>query len=87
MSNPPSPLPEKIALVLQESRWLALIVLAAFLGLALSGYTDVDTISQAINQGAVYRFLLKPWDDADLREHVRAAFREAEQRGTADRGG
>lgn len=53
--------------------------------LALSGYTDVDTISQAINQGAVYRFLLKPWDDADLREHVRAAFREAEQHRTGDR--
>ena len=42
VSNPPSPLPEKIALVLQESRWLALIVLAAFLGLALSGYNRAD---------------------------------------------
>ena len=41
-SNPPSPLPEKIALVLQESRWLALIVLAAFLGLALWGYNRAD---------------------------------------------
>ena len=38
----PSPLPEKIAVVLQESRWLALIVLAAFLGLALSGYHRDD---------------------------------------------
>ncbi|HEY1069117.1 MAG TPA: EAL domain-containing protein [Thermomonas sp.] len=48
--------------------------------LALSGYTDLETISQAINQDAAYRFLIKPWDDADLREHVRAAFRVAEQR-------
>jgi CheY-like chemotaxis protein len=48
--------------------------------LALSGYTDVGTISEAINQGAVYRFLLKPWDDAELRGHLRAAFRLAEQR-------
>ena len=38
----PSPLPEKIAFVLQESRWLALIVLAAFIGLALSGYQRSD---------------------------------------------
>jgi len=38
----PSPLPEKIALVLQESRWLALVVLAAFLGLALWGYQRSD---------------------------------------------
>lgn len=48
--------------------------------LALSGYTDLETISQAINQGAASRFLIKPWDDADLREHVRAAFRQAELR-------
>ncbi len=48
--------------------------------LALSGYTDLETISQAINQDAAYRFLIKPWDDADLREHVRAAFRLVEQR-------
>ena len=44
------------------------------------GYTDLETISQAINQDAAYRFLIKPWDDADLREHVRAAFRLVEQR-------
>jgi len=37
-----SPLPEKIAGVLQESRWLALVVLAVFLGLALSGYNRAD---------------------------------------------
>ena len=37
-----SPLPEKIALVLQESRWLALIALAAFLALALWGYERGD---------------------------------------------
>lgn len=48
--------------------------------LALSGYTDVATISDAINQGAAYRFLIKPWDDAELRGHIRAAFRLAEQR-------
>ena len=38
----PSPLPEKIALVLQESRWLALVVLAGFLSLALFGYHPED---------------------------------------------
>ena len=36
------PLPEKIALVLQESRWLALVVLAGFLSLALFGYSPND---------------------------------------------
>ena len=38
----PSPLPEKIAVVLQESRWLALVVLAGFLSLALWGYHRAD---------------------------------------------
>ncbi|HJW03094.1 MAG TPA: DNA translocase FtsK 4TM domain-containing protein, partial [Azospira sp.] len=37
-----SPLPEKIAIVLQESRWLALVVIAGFLSLALWGYDRLD---------------------------------------------
>ncbi len=37
-----SPLPEKIAVVLQESRWLALVALALYLGLALTGYHRAD---------------------------------------------
>ncbi|GBG03122.1 DNA translocase FtsK [Azospira sp. I13] len=38
----PSPLPEKIAIILQESRWLALVVFAGFLSLALWGYDRTD---------------------------------------------
>ncbi|MEO8411890.1 MAG: DNA translocase FtsK 4TM domain-containing protein, partial [Propionivibrio sp.] len=41
-TGPASPLPEKIAIVLQESRWLAVVVVAIFLGLALSGYDRGD---------------------------------------------
>ena len=37
-----SPLPEKIAIVLQESRWLALVALAIYIGLALGGYQRSD---------------------------------------------
>ena len=37
-----NPLPEKIALLLQESRWLILIVIAGFLALSLSGYHRSD---------------------------------------------
>ena len=37
-----APLPDKIAMVLQESRWLALIALAVFLSLALFGYERSD---------------------------------------------
>ncbi|WP_300319859.1 DNA translocase FtsK [Accumulibacter sp.] len=38
----PSPLPEKIAVLLEESRWLILIVVASFLALALWGYNPDD---------------------------------------------
>ncbi|MDR0439604.1 MAG: DNA translocase FtsK 4TM domain-containing protein [Candidatus Accumulibacter sp.] len=41
-ATPASPLPEKIGFILQESRWLALIALAAFLGLALWGFDRAD---------------------------------------------
>ena len=40
--GPASPLPEKVAVVLQESRWLALVALAIYLGLALAGYHRAD---------------------------------------------
>ena len=41
----------------------------------LSGYTGVETVLDSINRGAIYRFYTKPWDDAQLRDNVRHAFR------------
>lgn len=41
----------------------------------LSGYTDLESIAGAINRGAIYKFLTKPWDEALLRENLRDAFR------------
>jgi EAL domain-containing protein (putative c-di-GMP-specific phosphodiesterase class I)/CheY-like chemotaxis protein len=46
--------------------------------LTLSGYTDLQSIIDAVNEGAVYKFLTKPWDDERLREHVALAFRQRE---------
>jgi EAL domain-containing protein (putative c-di-GMP-specific phosphodiesterase class I)/FixJ family two-component response regulator len=43
--------------------------------MVLSGYTDLDSVTDAINQGAIYRFLTKPWDDNLLRAHIVEAFR------------
>ncbi|WP_426303987.1 EAL domain-containing protein [Acidovorax facilis] len=43
--------------------------------IVLSGYTDLESISDAINRGSIYKFLTKPWDDELLRENVREAFR------------
>jgi ActR/RegA family two-component response regulator len=47
--------------------------------MVLSGYTDLATITDAINRGAIYRFLTKPWDDDELRGHIRAAFHAFEE--------
>ncbi|MEJ5208648.1 EAL domain-containing protein [Denitratimonas sp. CY0512] len=40
----------------------------------LSGYTDLSVVTEAVNQGAVFRFLTKPWDDGQLRSQIRDAF-------------
>ncbi|QDQ26551.1 EAL domain-containing protein [Chitinimonas arctica] len=40
----------------------------------LSGYTDLETIVQAVNHSAIYRFFTKPWDSNVLRKELRAAF-------------
>ncbi len=32
----------------------------------LTGYTDLDSIREAVNKGNIFRFLLKPWDDEEL---------------------
>ncbi|CAH0242835.1 Cyclic di-GMP phosphodiesterase Gmr [Massilia sp. Bi118] len=42
----------------------------------LSGYTGVDTVLDSINRGAIYRFYTKPWNDNELRDNVRLAFRQ-----------
>lgn len=47
--------------------------------LCLSGYTELQSITDAVNEGAVYRFLTKPWDDEQLRGHVAEAFVQKER--------
>lgn len=43
--------------------------------IVLSGYTELQSVTDAINRGAIFRFLTKPWEDDQLRCHVREAFR------------
>jgi response regulator RpfG family c-di-GMP phosphodiesterase len=42
----------------------------------LTGYTDVDSISEAINEGHIYKFFLKPWNDQNLKLEIRQAFEQ-----------
>jgi FixJ family two-component response regulator len=46
--------------------------------IALSGYTDLNAITSAVNRGELFRFLLKPWNDTELLDTVREAFRYSE---------
>jgi len=46
--------------------------------LVLSGYTDLQAVTDAINEGAIYKFLTKPWDDGILRANIEEAFRNKE---------
>jgi len=39
-----------------------------------SGYADFQYIADAINEGAIYKFLSKPWDDEQLRQSIADAF-------------
>ena len=51
--------------------------------LILSGYTDLKSVTDAINHGAIYRFLTKPWNDEELRDQVAQAFRTWETQNAA----
>jgi diguanylate cyclase (GGDEF)-like protein len=42
--------------------------------IVLSGFTELQTVTDAVNAGAIYKFLTKPWDDEQLRAHVQEAF-------------
>jgi DNA-binding NtrC family response regulator len=39
----------------------------------LTGYTDVETLVEAINSGQVYKYVTKPWNNEELRLTVSRA--------------
>jgi response regulator RpfG family c-di-GMP phosphodiesterase len=39
----------------------------------LTGYADLTTTIAAINEGQIYRYISKPWDDEELRLSIRQA--------------
>jgi len=45
----------------------------AAIKILLTGYTDVQALIDAINEGKVYRYISKPWDADDLRLTVKRA--------------
>jgi len=53
-----------------KSRWPAVI------RIMLTGYADVQSVMGAVNEGAVYKFITKPWNDEDLRLTVSLALQQ-----------
>ncbi|MGZ5201885.1 MAG: EAL domain-containing protein [Telluria sp.] len=46
--------------------------------MVLSGFTELQSVTDAVNEGAIYKFLTKPWDDTQLHAHILEAFRHKE---------
>ena len=44
--------------------------------MVLSGSSDIHSILKAINEGVLYRFFTKPWEQDDLRNQLRDAFQQ-----------
>ncbi|MDP2197133.1 MAG: response regulator [Sulfurimicrobium sp.] len=53
--------------------------------IVLSGYTELNSITDAINRGAIYKFLTKPWEDDLLRANIEEAFQRYEMKRENDR--
>lgn len=43
--------------------------------MVISGFCDFESVTMAINCGAIYKFLLKPWKADDIRMKIEDAFR------------
>ena len=39
--------------------------------IVLTGYTEVDSITESINKGHIYKFMLKPWNDYNLKLEIK----------------
>jgi CheY-like chemotaxis protein len=54
--------------------------------MVLSGYTDLQSVTDAVNHGAIFKFLTKPWIEEELEAALREAFAEYEHKRGASRG-
>ena len=44
--------------------------------IVLTGYTEVDSITESINKGHIYKFILKPWNDYNLKLEIKQALEQ-----------
>lgn len=46
----------------------------------LTGFSDIDALTDAINRGQIFRYLKKPWNENELRETIESAYKVYELR-------
>ncbi len=44
----------------------------------LTGYADVDAVTQAVNKGSIHRYIAKPWNNKELIDTVKAGLEQYE---------
>ena len=42
----------------------------------LTGYTQIDFIKESVNKGNIYKFILKPWNDDNLKNEIRKSLEQ-----------
>ncbi len=47
----------------------------------LSAYGDLETVTDALNRGSIFKFVGKPWESAMFCEIIREAFQNFESAG------
>ncbi|RQS71236.1 response regulator [Burkholderia sp. Bp8963] len=51
----------------------------------LTGYSEIEAVARAVNEGGIYRYLNKPWDDHDLLLTIDQALEQRRLRSEAER--
>jgi PAS domain S-box-containing protein len=51
----------------------------------LTGYADLEAVVQAVNQGGIYAYATKPWDENDLKLRIEQAFEVQQLREEKDK--
>ena len=55
---------------------LVKLMYPATVRIVLTGHTELELMMAAVNSGAISRYYTKPWDNQQLLENVRSAFRQ-----------
>jgi response regulator RpfG family c-di-GMP phosphodiesterase len=46
----------------------------------LTGFSDIDALTDAVNRGQIFRYLRKPWNEDELRDTIESAYKVYELR-------